>query len=124
MLAIRLQRIGRTGYPVYRVAVQESQKHPTSGRIVAHVGSYNPHTKEVKLDEAKIQTFLDNGAQPSARVVRLLHDNTKVKLPKWVVPVRPKQAKAIKNPTKLRRNKPVEVVAAPESPVVETTVEA
>lgn len=35
MLAIRLQRIGRQGYPVYRVAVQESQRHPSSGRVVA-----------------------------------------------------------------------------------------
>ena len=46
MLAIRLQRLGRKGYPTYRIAVQESQRHPSSGRVVAYVGSYNPHTKE------------------------------------------------------------------------------
>lgn len=45
MLAIRLQRLGRAGYPTYRLAVQESQRHPSSGRVVAYVGSYNPHTK-------------------------------------------------------------------------------
>lgn len=46
MLAIRLQRLGRKGYPVYRLAVQEAHRHPSSGRVVAYVGSYNPHTKE------------------------------------------------------------------------------
>ena len=39
MLAIRLQRLGRKAYPVYRVAVQEAQRHPSSGRVVAYVGS-------------------------------------------------------------------------------------
>ena len=39
MLAIRLQRLGRKGLPVYRIAVQESQRHPSSGRVVAYVGS-------------------------------------------------------------------------------------
>src|SRR3989344_1520264 len=55
MLAIRLQRVGRKGYPVYRLAVQEAQRHPSSGRVVAYVGSYNPHTKEskVQVEEAK-----------------------------------------------------------------------
>ena len=72
MLAIRLQRLGRKGYPVYRVAVQESQRHPSSGRVVAYVGSYNPHTKAVKLDKEKIEKYLSTGAQPSPRVVKLL----------------------------------------------------
>jgi small subunit ribosomal protein S16 len=49
MLAIRLQRIGRKGYPVYRLAVQEAQRHPSSGRVVAYVGTYNPHTKEATV---------------------------------------------------------------------------
>ena len=49
MLAIRLQRLGRKGYPVYRLAVQEAHRHPSSGRVVAYVGSYNPHTKESNI---------------------------------------------------------------------------
>ena len=49
MLAIRLQRLGRKGYPVYRLAVQESQRHPSSGRVVAYIGSYNPHTKQATI---------------------------------------------------------------------------
>ena len=83
MLAIRLQRLGRKGYPVYRLAVQEAQRHPSSGRVVAYVGNYNPHTKEAKIQTEVAQKYLDNGAQPTPRVVRLLKD-AGVKLQSWV----------------------------------------
>lgn len=115
MLAIRLQRIGRQGYPVYRVAVQESQRHPSSGRVVAYVGAYNPHTKEVKLDTEKIEFYLKNGAQPTPRVVKLLSDQ-KVKLPDWVKSADGKKAGKIRNAEKLRKNQPKEeVVEEPAS---------
>ena len=83
MLAIRLQRLGRKGYPVYRLAVQEAQRHPSSGRVVAYVGSYNPHTKESNVQVELAQKYLDNGAQPTPRVVKLLKE-AGVKPPKWV----------------------------------------
>ena len=125
MLAIRLQRIGRSGLPMYRLAVQESQRHPSSGRVVAYVGSYNPHTKEAKVQVEAAQTFLDNGAQPTPRVVKLFKD-AGVKLPNWVKqPVADKQ-KAIKNAEKLRKNQPkeepVEEVAE-ETPAEEAPAE-
>ena len=118
MLAIRLQRTGRKGYATYRLAVQESQLSPASGRVVAYVGNYNPHTKEAKVEVEAAQKYLDNGAQPTPRVVKLLGD-AGVKLPKWVkVPSEGK--KAIKNPEKLRKNQPKE--EAPAEP--EATEEA
>jgi small subunit ribosomal protein S16 len=121
MLAIRLQRIGRAGYPVYRVAVQESQRHPSSGRVVAYVGSYNPHTKEVKIQNELVEKYLGNGAQPTPRVVKLLKD-AGVKLPSWVKePVTNKQ-KSIKNAEKLRKNQPAEEVVE-EAPAEEPAAE-
>lgn len=121
MLAIRLQRLGRKAYPVYRVAVQEAQRHPTSGRVVAYVGAYNPHTKDVKLDKEKIEFYLKHGAQPSPRVVRLL-EAEKVSLPAWVQKPRTDKASKLRNPEKLRKNKPQEPKAeapAAESPTTE-----
>ncbi len=118
MLAIRLQRLGRKGYPVYRLAVQEAQRHPSSGKVVAYVGSYNPHTKETKLEIDQIQKFLDNGAQPSDRVVKLLKSEKKIKLPKWVKLDRNKKDKSIRNPEKLRKNQPKEEAPA-ETPEAE-----
>jgi small subunit ribosomal protein S16 len=129
MLAIRLQRVGRAGYPVYRVAVQESQRHPSSGRVVAYVGSYNPHTKEATIQKDEAQKYLDNGAQPSPRVVKLLKDGG-VKLPKWVVEADVKKQKSIKNQEKLRRNQTPEPVeetveeVVEEAPAVEEAVPA
>ncbi len=125
MLAIRLQRLGRKGYPVYRIAVQEAQRHPSSGRVVAYVGSYNPHTKEVSLQKDLVEKYLGNGAQPSPRVVKLLVAEG-VKLPKWVkVPAGDKQG-VIRNAEKLRKNQPKEEVVeevADEAPVEETVEE-
>lgn len=110
MLAIRLQRIGRKGYPVYRLAVQEAQRHPSSGRVVAYVGSYNPHTKEANVQVEIAQKYLDNGAQPTPRVVRLLKD-AGVKLPNWVKEAATDKQKSIRNAEKLRKNQPKEEVA-------------
>jgi len=113
MLAIRLQRIGRKGYPTYRIAVQESQRHPTSGRVVAYVGSYNPHTKETMVDAEKVAIYLGNGAQPTPRVVRIL-ESQKVKLPSWVKTTESKKQKSVKNTDKLRKHQPKEEVEEPE----------
>jgi small subunit ribosomal protein S16 len=101
MLAIRLQRLGRKGYPVYRLAVQEAQRHPSSGRVVAYVGTYNPHTKEAKVQVEVAQKYLDNGAQPSPRVVKLLEE-AGVKLPNWVTKAAVKQ-KAFVTPKSFAR---------------------
>ena len=121
MLAIRLQRLGRKGYPVYRVAVQESQRHPSSGRVVAYVGSYNPHTKEANLQVELAQKYLNNGAQPTPRVVKLL-EAAGVKLPNWVVKAQNK-TKTTRNADKLRKNQPKEEIVE-EAPAEEVAAEA
>ncbi len=111
MLAIRMQRTGRKGHAQFRVVVQDARQTPTSGRVVAHLGSYNPHTKTVVLDKEKAQTFLQNGAQPSNRVAILL-DKEGIKLPSWVA-INKTGKGALRNPEKLRRNQPAEAEATP-----------
>lgn len=125
MLAIRLQRMGRTGYPTYRISVQEAQRSPLSGRVVAYVGSYNPHTKSVTVQVETAQKYLDNGAQPTPRVVKLLKD-AGVKLPKWVKTYDDSQQGKLRNPEKLRKNQPKEEVVeeAPEAPAAEEATDA
>ena len=116
MLAIRMQRKGRAHYPTYRIVVQESQRHPLSGRIVAEVGNYNPATKALTLDKEAVEKYLKNGAQPSSRVAFILKKNG-VKLPKWYKETAAKKATA-KHADKLRKNQPKE-----EAPVEETPAE-
>ena len=123
MLAIRLQRLGRKGLPVYRLAVQEAQRHPSSGRVVAYVGSYNPHTKEANVQVELAQKYLDNGAQPTPRVVKLLKA-AGVKLPSWVKEVSSDKQKTIRNAEKLRKNQPKEEVVEEAAPAEEATEKA
>ena len=122
MLAIRLQRNGRKALPLYRIVVQEAQRHPLSGRIVAQVGSYNPHTKEISLDKEKVEKYLGNGAQPSTRVIRILTKEG-IKMPKWVKMPNEKHATA-KHADKLRKNQPKEESATEEVAEEATTSEA
>ena len=124
MLAIRMQRNGRVHLPVYRIVVQESQRHPLSGRVVAEVGNYNPETKKTVLDKEKIEFYLKNGAQPSSRVAFVLKKNG-IKLPKWYKEPAQKHALA-KHADKLRKNQPKEEPAeeAPaEAPAEEPKAE-
>ena len=112
MLAIRMQRNGRAHYPTYRIVVQEAQRHPLSGRVVAEVGNYNPATKALTLDKELVEKYLKNGAQPSSRVAFILSKNG-VKLPDWVKAASKKSAKA-KHADKLRKNQPKEEAPAEE----------
>ena len=121
MLAIRMQRNGRSHYPTYRIVVQEAQRHPLSGRVVAEVGNYNPATKALVLDKALVEKYLSNGAQPSSRVAFILKKNG-VKLPKWVKET-PKKTKVAKHADKLRKNQPKEEAPA-EASVEEAPAEA
>ncbi len=68
MLKIRMQRIGRINMPSYRVIVVDHTESPKTGRFVDIVGTYNPRSKERRLDETKIKHWLSVGAQPSDTV--------------------------------------------------------
>jgi small subunit ribosomal protein S16 len=113
MLSIRMQRTGRKGHAMFRVVVQESRLTPTSGKVVALLGSYDPHAKVITLNKEIATKFLNNGAQPSERVARLLQSEG-VKLPTWVVASEKKSGK-LRHPEKLRRNQPKEEVISAEA---------
>ena len=117
MLAIRLQRTGRSGHAQFRVIVQDSRFHPTRGKIVSYLGAYDPHTKTTTLDKEAAKKYLDSGARPSPRVASLLKKEG-VKLPDWVTPSVP-QKRAVRNPAKRRSTRPPEE-KAPEL-VADTT---
>ena len=72
MLKIRMQRIGRINMPSYRIIVVEHTESTKTGNFTDIVGTYNPRSKERKLDEGKIQHWLSVGAKPSATVHNML----------------------------------------------------
>ncbi len=110
MLAIRMQRTGRKGHAMFRMIVQDSRRTPTSGKVVAQLGSYDPHTKSLTLDKEKAGFYLEHGAQPTGRAVLLLKKEG-VKLPKWVQ-TPDKQEGKVRNPDKRRSTRPDEPEAA------------
>lgn len=114
-----MQRRGRRGHAQFRLVVQDSRFSPDSGRVVAYLGSYDPHTKVAKFDKEKATEYLKNGAQPSDRAARLLKSEG-VKLPGWVKLPAPAK-RTIRNPQKLRKNRPAE--AAAEQPATEAAEE-
>ncbi len=117
MLVIRMQRTGRKGHAQFRVVVQDSRRTPSSGKIVATLGSYNPHSKETTLNIEKAQHYLDHGAQPSSRVAVLLQKEG-AKLPKWVK-IDTTKARKVRDAEKRRSTRPAE--EAPEEAPVETS---
>ncbi len=128
MLTIRMQRGGRSGHAQYRIVVQDRRTHPKSGRVVAYVGSYNPHSKATTLDKEKIETYLSNGAVPSDRVAKLISKEG-LKLPDWYK-ASPVKEKAVRNPEKRRATAPkvpakeAQKAEAPEIAATEETAEA
>ena len=118
MLAIRMQRLGRKGHPTYRVVVQDVRQTPTSGKYVAMLGSYDPHTKTSTLVKEKAEFYLTNGAQPSERVVNLFKAEG-VTLPAWVKVNTTTKTSSTKNSEKLRKNQPAVEAVAEEVEVAE-----
>lgn len=121
MLAIRLQRTGRRGHAQFRVIVQDRRFHPTRGKIVAYLGSYDPHTKIAQIDKELAAKYLNDGAQPSDRIAKMLKAEG-VKLPAWVE-VSPPKKSSVRNPDKRRSTRPEapaeEAPKQEEAPVAE-----
>jgi len=118
VLAIRMQRTGRSGHAQFRVIVQDSRFSPTRGRVVSYLGSYNPHTKTASLDSEKASKYLENGAQPSDTVARLFKKEG-IKLPDWVELSQPKK-REVRNPEKRRSTAPARPAAdTPAEPAAE-----
>ena len=72
MLKIRLQRVGRKNNPAFRVVVTDSKRGPKSGDNVELLGSYNPHSNEIKIDGDRVKHWMSVGAQVSDTVHNLL----------------------------------------------------
>jgi small subunit ribosomal protein S16 len=113
MLVIRMQRTGRKGHAMFRVVVQDSRRTPSSGKVVASLGSYDPHAKQLQLNTERAKFYLDHGAQPSDRVARLLKTEG-IALPAWVK-LESDKARTVRNADKRRSTTPpAPVEEAPE----------
>ncbi len=69
---IRFQRIGRTNDPAFRIVVLEKERAAKTGSIVEQLGTYNPRSKALTLDEGKVKDWISKGAQPTGSIHNLL----------------------------------------------------
>jgi small subunit ribosomal protein S16 len=77
-LKIRLARGGSKKRPYYHVVVADARS-PRDGRFLEKLGSWNPmlakdDAKRVELNAERVKHWLDNGAQPTDRVLRFLDE--------------------------------------------------
>lgn len=68
---IRLSRVGKKGYPTYRLVISEKPRDPY-GKALEILGSYNPHSKELQVTAERIKHWISKGAQMSDTVNNLL----------------------------------------------------
>ncbi len=80
MVIIRLARGGSKKRPFYHLTVTDSRSS-CNGRYLERVGFFNPvargQEERLRVDTARIDFWVGNGAQLSDRVSRLLKDASK-----------------------------------------------
>ena len=75
-MKIRLARGGSKKRPFYRIVAADSRM-PRDGRYIEKLGTYNPllpkdSEERVKMNMERVQYWLDQGAQPTDRIARML----------------------------------------------------
>jgi small subunit ribosomal protein S16 len=75
---VRLTRVGSKKNPIWRVVVAD-QRSPRDGRFIETIGHYNPQTdpSTIVLDEARLQHWIERGAQPTNQVKQLAKAHAK-----------------------------------------------
>ena len=84
MVVIRLSRGGSKKRPFYNIVVAE-QKNRRDGRFLERVGFYNPlasgSAEGLRLSLDRLEYWVNNGAQPSDTVTRLIVEAKKAAVP-------------------------------------------
>ena len=75
-MKIRLARGGSKKRPFYRIVAADSRM-PRDGRFIEKLGTYNPllpkdSEERVKMNMERVQYWMDQGAQPTDRISRML----------------------------------------------------
>ena len=75
-MKIRLARGGTKKRPFYRIVAADSRM-PRDGRFIEKLGTYNPllpkdSEERVKMNMERVEYWLGQGAQPTARIARML----------------------------------------------------
>ena len=122
-LKIRLARGGSKKRPYYHVVIADARS-PRDGRFLEKVGSWNPmlakdDAKRVELDTARIQHWIEQGAQPTDRVLRFLSEAGVAKRDVRNNPEKAKPGKKAEERIAERAQKAADLAAAAETAAAE-----
>ena len=112
-MMIRFQRIGRTNDPAFRIVLLEKERAAKTGRVNEQLGTYNPKSKALTLNEERVKYWISMGAQPTDSIHNLLI-NKKV--------IEGKKINALPKKTPLKKEVQKEVIV--EAPVADVPTEA
>jgi small subunit ribosomal protein S16 len=78
LLAIQLMRTGAKKRPSYRIVVKE-KRSKRDGAYLENLGTYNPTREpaEINLNMDRVRYWIENGAQPTDTVTRLIKASAK-----------------------------------------------
>lgn len=71
MVRIRLSRRGKKKAPFYRIVIT-NKRTKRDGAPIEEIGTYNPFTKELKINKSKAEDWIKKGARPTETVLTLL----------------------------------------------------
>ncbi|MBV6479860.1 MAG: 30S ribosomal protein S16 [Ignavibacteria bacterium] len=73
MVKLRLKRIGKKHFPIYKIVAADSRS-PRDGRFIEAIGTYNPNMDplEITIKEPRVMYWLKVGAKPTDTVRNIL----------------------------------------------------
>lgn len=127
MLVIKLRLIGKKNQHSFRVVVQE-KRSKLQGAFTDDLGWFNPHTNQVKINQERLKYWLDNGAQLTESMEKVIkHAKNSSATESFVGRSKPKKKKkekmAEKNPAPSVAEAPVAEAPEAEAVAVETPEE-
>jgi len=121
MLMIRLQRVGRTNDPSFRLVVTDKQNGPQSGKFLEVLGSYNARFGKAELKSERIKHWLTHGAQPSDTAKNILISHKLMEGDKTTFANKPQKIVEVAPVVEQKEEKPTEEVSTEREE--ETTTE-
>lgn len=86
MLRIRMNRMGRTHRPFFRINAVD-QRSPRDGSVVEQLGWFDPRakdaSKQIQLNDERVKYWLSVGAQPSDTMNDILAKRGLIDADKW-----------------------------------------
>ena len=71
MVRIRLSRRGKKKSPFYRIVITD-KRTKRDGSPIDQIGTYDPVSKNLKIDKEKAELWIKKGAKPTETVISLL----------------------------------------------------